>query len=95
MISPVFDGPALISSLNISMNGTRVCPSHRIGKVQKGNSGRDPRMPEFKTTKMASSGGGGGRLPPPPRLKHFVMTEKLGQGTYATVYKAYRKVCTR
>ena len=52
-------------------------------------------MPEFKTTKMASSGGGGGRLPPPPRLKHFVMTEKLGQGTYATVYKAYRKVCTR
>ena len=29
---------------------------------------------------------------PPPRLEHFVMTEKLGQGTYATVYKAYRKV---
>ena len=28
----------------------------------------------------------------PPRLEHFVITEKLGQGTYATVYKAFRKV---
>ena len=32
------------------------------------------------------------RVVPPPRLKHFVVTEKLGQGTYATVYKAFRKV---
>lgn len=39
---------------------------------------------------MAFSGGGGGRKMF-PRLEHFVMTEKLGQGTYATVYKAYRK----
>ena len=29
---------------------------------------------------------------PPPRLEHYVMTEKLGQGTYATVYKAFKKV---
>uniref|UniRef100_H2Y8Q1 Serine/threonine-protein kinase ULK3 n=1 Tax=Ciona savignyi TaxID=51511 RepID=H2Y8Q1_CIOSA len=26
-----------------------------------------------------------------PKLKDFVFTEKLGRGTYATVYKAYRK----
>ena len=29
---------------------------------------------------------------PPPRLEHYVMTEKLGEGTYATVYKAFKKV---
>jgi serine/threonine-protein kinase ULK/ATG1 len=40
---------------------------------------------------MANFGGTSKSLPP-PRLEHFVMTEKLGQGTYATVYKAYRKV---
>nr|XP_002128179.1 serine/threonine-protein kinase ULK3 [Ciona intestinalis] len=28
-----------------------------------------------------------------PKLKDFVFTEKLGSGTYATVYKAYRKSC--
>ncbi|CAB4019662.1 Serine threonine- kinase ULK3, partial [Paramuricea clavata] len=39
---------------------------------------------------MANFGGGRNSLPP-PCLEHFVMTEKLGQGTYATVYKAYRK----
>ncbi|XP_050822776.1 serine/threonine-protein kinase ULK3 isoform X4 [Gopherus flavomarginatus] len=27
----------------------------------------------------------------PPRLDEFIMTERLGSGTYATVYKAYRK----
>ncbi|KAI5612512.1 serine/threonine-protein kinase ULK3, partial [Silurus asotus] len=27
----------------------------------------------------------------PPRLADFLLTEKLGSGTYATVYKAYRK----
>jgi len=27
-----------------------------------------------------------------PRLKDYVLTEKLGSGTYATVYKAYKKV---
>lgn len=32
------------------------------------------------------------RVVPPPRLEHYVMTEKLGQGTYATVYKAFKKV---
>lgn len=26
-----------------------------------------------------------------PKLTEFVFTEKLGSGTYATVYKAYRK----
>lgn len=35
---------------------------------------------------------GGVNSLPPPKLEHFVMTEKLGQGTYASVYKAYRKV---
>lgn len=28
----------------------------------------------------------------PPRLDGFVLTERLGSGTYATVYKAYSKV---
>lgn len=28
----------------------------------------------------------------PPRLDGFVLTERLGTGTYATVYKAYSKV---
>ncbi|XP_065644507.1 serine/threonine-protein kinase ULK3 isoform X2 [Hydra vulgaris] len=27
----------------------------------------------------------------PPLMKNFVLTEKLGQGSYATVYKAFRK----
>lgn len=27
----------------------------------------------------------------PPKLADFILTEKLGSGTYATVYKAYRK----
>lgn len=27
-----------------------------------------------------------------PKLSGFVFTEKLGSGTYAVVYKAYRKV---
>ncbi|XP_053319599.1 serine/threonine-protein kinase ULK3 [Spea bombifrons] len=31
----------------------------------------------------------------PPRLDDFILTDKLGSGTYATVYKAYRKRNTR
>ncbi|XP_075432057.1 LOW QUALITY PROTEIN: serine/threonine-protein kinase ULK3 [Ascaphus truei] len=31
----------------------------------------------------------------PPRLDNFILTERLGSGTYATVYKAYRKNETR
>ncbi|XP_068882076.1 serine/threonine-protein kinase ULK3 isoform X3 [Aphelocoma coerulescens] len=31
----------------------------------------------------------------PPRLDEFILTERLGSGTYATVYKAYRKRDTR
>ncbi|XP_062439490.1 serine/threonine-protein kinase ULK3 isoform X2 [Rhea pennata] len=31
----------------------------------------------------------------PPRLDEFILTERLGSGTYATVYKAYRKKNTR
>ncbi|XP_063044304.1 serine/threonine-protein kinase ULK3 isoform X2 [Engraulis encrasicolus] len=31
----------------------------------------------------------------PPKLADFILTEKLGSGTYATVYKAYRKVDSR
>ncbi|XP_047678614.1 serine/threonine-protein kinase ULK3 isoform X2 [Tachysurus vachellii] len=31
----------------------------------------------------------------PPRLADFLLTEKLGSGTYATVYKAYRKTDSR
>lgn len=39
-------------------------------------------------------GGGGmaGAGWAPPRLDEFILTERLGTGTYATVYKAYRKV---
>ena len=33
-----------------------------------------------------------GQSQAPPRMKDYVFTEKLGCGTYATVYKAYRKV---
>lgn len=36
--------------------------------------------------RMAGSGWG------PPRLDGFILTERLGSGTYATVYKAYAKV---
>ncbi|XP_014675720.1 PREDICTED: serine/threonine-protein kinase ULK3-like [Priapulus caudatus] len=32
---------------------------------------------------------------PPPKVPGFVLTEKLGSGTYATVYKAYRVGQTR
>lgn len=28
----------------------------------------------------------------PPRVDGFILTERLGSGTYATVYKAYAKV---
>uniref|UniRef100_A0A8D0H5P2 Serine/threonine-protein kinase ULK3 n=1 Tax=Sphenodon punctatus TaxID=8508 RepID=A0A8D0H5P2_SPHPU len=35
---------------------------------------------------MATGGGWA-----PPRLDEFILTERLGSGTYATVYKAYRK----
>ncbi|XP_043346262.1 serine/threonine-protein kinase ULK3 isoform X3 [Cervus elaphus] len=38
---------------------------------------------------MAGSGWG------PPRLDGFILTERLGSGTYATVYKAYAKKDTR
>nr|KAF6503342.1 unc-51 like kinase 3 [Molossus molossus] len=38
---------------------------------------------------MARSGWG------PPRLDGFILTERLGSGTYATVYKAYAKKDTR
>uniref|UniRef100_A0A8D0PD57 non-specific serine/threonine protein kinase n=1 Tax=Sus scrofa TaxID=9823 RepID=A0A8D0PD57_PIG len=38
---------------------------------------------------MAGSGWG------PPRLEGFILTERLGSGTYATVYKAYAKKDTR
>ncbi|KAK3549180.1 hypothetical protein QTP70_034099 [Hemibagrus guttatus] len=31
----------------------------------------------------------------PPKLMDFLLTEKLGSGTYATVYKAYRKTDSR
>uniref|UniRef100_A0A2K6GFD6 Unc-51 like kinase 3 n=1 Tax=Propithecus coquereli TaxID=379532 RepID=A0A2K6GFD6_PROCO len=27
----------------------------------------------------------------PPRVDGFILTERLGSGTYATVYKAYAK----
>uniref|UniRef100_V9KVI2 non-specific serine/threonine protein kinase n=1 Tax=Callorhinchus milii TaxID=7868 RepID=V9KVI2_CALMI len=31
----------------------------------------------------------------PPKLEGFILTERLGSGTYATVYKAYRKANNR
>ena len=31
---------------------------------------------------------------PPPHLDEYVFAEKLGSGTYANVYKAYKKVTT-
>ncbi|KAM8876692.1 serine/threonine-protein kinase ULK3 [Synchiropus picturatus] len=39
---------------------------------------------------MASSSGFA-----PPKLEDFILTERLGSGTYATVYKAYRKANNR
>ncbi|XP_028411207.1 serine/threonine-protein kinase ULK3-like [Dendronephthya gigantea] len=48
------------------------------------------KMVDNHNIHLKTTGGGVNSLPP-PRLEHFVMTEKLGQGTYASVYKAYRK----
>ncbi|XP_074863013.1 serine/threonine-protein kinase ULK3 isoform X2 [Carettochelys insculpta] len=42
---------------------------------------------------MAGAGAGAGWAP--PRLEGFILTERLGSGTYAAVYKAYRKKDTR
>ena len=42
--------------------------------------------PRARVVGMAGSGWG------PPRLDGFILTERLGSGTYATVYKAYAKV---
>lgn len=42
--------------------------------------------PRARAVGMAGSGWG------PPRLDGFILTERLGSGTYATVYKAYAKV---
>ena len=42
------------------------------------------RRPTSSYTRQWSSIG-------PPRMKDFVLCEKLGQGTYATVFKGYRK----
>jgi hypothetical protein len=70
------------------MVGRPFCPTANTLKVAC------LHLPELKTRdffKMANFGGGRNSLPP-PRLEQFVMTEKLGEGTYATVYKAYRKV---
>lgn len=42
------------------------------------------------------AGPASGRLstqpPPPPQLKDYILTDKIGSGTYATVFKAFRKV---
>ncbi|EDO41399.1 predicted protein [Nematostella vectensis] len=37
---------------------------------------------------MAASGV---KVVPPPKINNFVVAEKLGQGSYATVYKAFKK----
>ena len=47
-------------------------------------------MASNQTTTNAS--GGPPEIIPKPFLSLYVFTEKLGSGTYATVYKAYRKV---
>lgn len=41
---------------------------------------------------MAGAGAGAGAPLAPPQLDDFILTERLGSGTYATVFKAYRKV---
>lgn len=40
----------------------------------------------------AMAGAGAGAPLAPPQLDDFILTERLGSGTYATVFKAYRKV---
>lgn len=47
------------------------------------------------TPNQEAPGGGRGMAGPSwglPRLDGFILTERLGSGTYATVYKAYAKV---
>ena len=59
----------------------------------RASSGRPTNL---SAGKPSASGGGGGYVPGAQvvqgqgPLKNFVFTEKLGSGTYATVYKAFR-----
>ncbi|XP_061451852.1 serine/threonine-protein kinase ULK3 [Rhineura floridana] len=53
-----------------------------------------PREGKFRFASLAVHGVAGGMAGAgwaPPQLEDFILTERLGSGTYATVFKAYRK----
>ena len=63
----------------------------------RASSGRASNLSAGKMSGSGGGGGGGGGYIPGAQvvqgqgpLKNFVFTEKLGSGTYATVYKAFR-----
>ncbi|XP_041274894.1 serine/threonine-protein kinase ULK3 isoform X2 [Onychostruthus taczanowskii] len=61
----------------------------------RGAPGRRKRLPGPERRDRGSGGAMAGAGWAPPRLDEFILTEPLGSGTYATVYKAYRKRDTR
>lgn len=76
----------------------------RFRRAALGPCGVPPRRPRASPTSLLAGtcapnqeapGGGRGMAGPGwglPRLDGFILTERLGSGTYATVYKAYAKV---
>lgn len=60
--------------------------------LRRGAPGRRKRLPGPECRDRGSGGAMAGPGWAPPRLDEFILTEPLGSGTYATVYKAYRKV---
>lgn len=82
-------------------------PAHRAAIPAGGAGGSVESAPRRRAltaglragTRLREAGSGGrgaaGMAGPgwgPPRLDGFILTERLGSGTYATVYKAYAKV---
>ncbi|XP_041345753.1 serine/threonine-protein kinase ULK3 isoform X2 [Pyrgilauda ruficollis] len=61
----------------------------------RGAPGRRKRLPGPERRDRGSGAAMAGAGWAPPRLDEFILTEPLGSGTYATVYKAYRKRDTR
>ncbi|XP_062357239.1 serine/threonine-protein kinase ULK3 [Cinclus cinclus] len=61
----------------------------------RGAPGRRKRLLGPECRDRGSGGAMAGPGWAPPRLDEFILTEPLGSGTYATVYKAYRKRDTR
>lgn len=80
--------------------GARLCAALPAGgaggSVGSGRAAARPPEPGAGNQEAPGVGrGAAGMAGPgwgPPRLDGFILTERLGSGTYATVYKAYAKV---